>query len=351
MVDGVAAVELGMLLFDITPDANSDPPVRWFPAPTETPARLALDAVADTALEQFRSTRRMVGMARSPGRTVRVADTLRRAALKVAEDTIRPAPASYLNVDIGPTRTLATHRVSLDRLLALKERYGVKLNDVVLAACAGALRRFAIDRDEPPIDLRVMVPVNVRRPGEDTGGAGNKITFGFVELPISSDRAEERLQRVVESMNALKRDGRIEGTTILLSAAGLLPEPLKDRAARFAASPRLYNLIVSNLPGPRSTLYACGAKVQSIHPVIPIPDLHALSIGVVTYDEGAHFSFYADPQALPGADSLAIALEDAVIELESSLRPVVRHRAMAGAKGSRRGDVHPRARTAAEHIG
>ena len=195
-----------------------------------------------------------------------------------------------------------------------------------------------------------MVPVNVRRPGEDTNGTGNKITFGFIELPISSDRAQERLQRVVESMNALKNDGRIEGSTILLSAAGILPEPLKDRAARFAASPRLYNLIVSNVPGPRAALYACGAKVESIHPVIPTPDLHALSIGVLTYNGAAHFSFYADPLALPRTDSLPSALEKAVIELEDSLRPALRHRARAGAMGARRGAVHGRTRQPVERL-
>ena len=350
MVDGVAAVELGMLLFDLAPDVISDAPQQWIPAPTESPARLAVDAVADTALEQFRVARRMVGLARSPGQTVRVANALGRAALQVAEDALGPAPPSYLNVEIGPTRTLTTHGVALKRLLAVKQGHGVKLNDIVLVACAGALRRFALDRGEPPIDLRVMVPVNVRRPGEDTNGTGNKITFGFIELPISSDRAQERLQRVVESMNALKNDGRIEGSTILLSAAGMLPEPLKDRAARFAASPRLYNLIVSNVPGPRTRLYACGAKVESIHPVIPTPDLHALSIGVLTYNGAAHFSFYADPLALPRTDSLPSALEKAVIELEDSLQPALRHRARAGAMGARRRVVHGRTRQPVERL-
>jgi WS/DGAT/MGAT family acyltransferase len=352
MVDGVAAVELGMLLFELAPDVVSAAPQQWIPAPTQTPVRLALDAVVDTALEQFRVTRRMAGLARSPRQTVRVANTVGRAALQVAGDALRPAPPSYLNVEIGPTRTLTTHDVALERLLALKQGHGVKLNDIVLVACAGALRRFAVDRGAPPIDLRVMVPVNVRRQGEDTDGTGNKITFGFIDLPIFSDRVEERLRRVVESMNVLKSDGRIEGSTILLSAAGMLPEPLKDRAARFAASPRLYNLIVSNVPGPRTPLYVCGAKVESIHPVIPTPDLHALSIGVLTYNGTAHFSFYADPSALPGSDSLPIALEEAVIELEDSLRPPARHgaRARAGAMGARRGAVHNRTRQPAERL-
>jgi diacylglycerol O-acyltransferase len=336
MADGVAAVELGMLLFDLAPDAPAPVPAEWTPARTEGPARLALSAVADTALEQFRATRKVVGLGRSPARSIRVADTLRRAALSLAEDTLRRAPESYLNRDIGPGRTLVTHRFELDRLLRLKDRKRVKLNDIVLAASAGALRRFARERGEDPVDLRAMVPVNVR-PGDCGAATGNKITFGFIKLPISSRRPDERLDRVVAAMGALKADGRIEGSALLLSGIGMCPEPIKDRAARLAASPRLYNLTVSNIPGPRVPVYAAGGRVQSIYPVIPIPDRHALSIGVMTYDSGAHFACYADPSALPGVERLALALEDAMAELETG-----RSRARSRRSGTRRGSTHRR---------
>jgi diacylglycerol O-acyltransferase len=336
MADGIAAVEIGMLLFDLSPDAAVPRPSEWTPGRTEGPARLALGAVADTALEQFRATRKVVGLGRSPARTIRVADTLRRAALSLAEDTLRRAPESYLNPSIGPGRTLVTHRFELERLLRLKERRHVKLNDIVLAASAGALRRFARERGEEPVDLRAMVPVNVR-PGDGEAATGNRITFAFIELPISSERPGDRLDRVVAAMGALKADGRIEGSALLMSGIGLCPEPIKDRAARFAASPRLYNLTVSNIPGPRMPMYAAGGRVRSIYPVIPIPDRHALSIGVMTYDSGAHFACYADPRALPGVERLADALEDAICELETgSPRP------RSPRPGTRRGDRHRR---------
>jgi WS/DGAT/MGAT family acyltransferase len=336
MADGVAAVELGMLLFDLSPDAPVPEPAQWSPARTEGPARLALAAVADTALEQFRATRRMVELGRSPARTIRVAHTLRRAAFSLAEDTVRRAPESYLNVEIGPGRTLITHRFELDRLLRLKAGKQVKLNDIVLAASAGALRRFARDRGERPVDLRAMVPINVR-PGGNESATGNKITFGFIELPVSSERAGERLERVIAAMGALKADGRIEGSALLLAGLALCPEPIKGRAAHLAASPRLYNLTNSNIPGPRVPLYAAGGRVTSIYPVIPIPDRHALSIAVMTYDHGAHFCCYADPRALPGVERLGSALADAMAELEAG-PPRQRPRR----PGSRRGDPHRR---------
>jgi WS/DGAT/MGAT family acyltransferase len=281
-----------------------------------------LDALADTAVRQVRVGGQLLGAARSPRSAARTAETVGRAAWSIAKDALTPAPASHLNVDIGPARTVVTHTIALSRLLSLKQRGAVKLNDVALAVCAGALRRFAIDRGEAPVDLRVMVPVNIRRPGERTAGAGNRIAFGFIELPVASESAAERLRRVAAAMEALKRDGRIAGSSVLLAAAGALPELLKDRAARIASSPRLYNLVVSNVPGPRTTLYSCGARVRSIHPVIPIPDRHALSIGVLTYDDAAHFTCYADPVALRGVEALTIGIEDALVELETAFGPV-----------------------------
>jgi diacylglycerol O-acyltransferase len=314
MVDGIAAVQLGMLLFDLEPDAASpDAPPPWAPAPAATGVRLAVDALADTAVEQLRQVRRVAALGRSPGRSLRIADSMRRAALSLAEDALRPAPESYLNAPIGPRRTLSTHAVELERLLAIKRACGVSLNDVVLAVCGGALGRFAEVCDEPPADLRVMVPVSVRDGQE---GTGNRITFGFVDLPVLAPSPRKRLALVTRNMAELKASGRIGGSALLMQGLGALPEPVKDRAARLAASPRLYNVTISNVPGPGLPLYAAGARVRSIAPVIPLADRHALSIGVLTYDGRAHFSVYADPDVLPRAHWFAGLLADAVAELE-----------------------------------
>lgn len=314
MVDGIAAVELGVLMFDAAADAERDKPVEWTPAPTEGALRLAVDSLADSALEQFRAARRIVSLGASPGQTARIAGTLRRAALSLAEDALRPAPRSYLNVDIGPRRTLVTHRVRLERLLEVKRRHGVTLNDVTLAVCAGALRRFALAAGEPANDLRAMVPVNVR--SGDAAAGGNRIAFAFVDLPVSRRRPEERLDAVVRRMGEVKDSGLAGGTAALMRGIGALPEPLKDRAARLAASPRLYNLTISNVPGPQVDLYAAGACVRSIYPVIPVPDRHALAMGLLTYGAHAHLGVYADPEALPRVGRLASMVDDSVVELE-----------------------------------
>src|SRR4051812_8046733 len=141
MVDGIAAVELGMVLFDLDPAAETPQALEWSPDHGHGGLRLAVESVADGALEQFRAARRAATVGLSPRRTLRVADTMRRAALSLAEDALRPAPPSYLNVDIGPRRTLVTHRIAMRRLVAIKGLCGVKLNDVALTVVAGALRR------------------------------------------------------------------------------------------------------------------------------------------------------------------------------------------------------------------
>jgi diacylglycerol O-acyltransferase / wax synthase len=305
-----------MLMFDLGPDAEPTSPVEGSPAPTESPLRLTVDSLADAAIEQFRIAGRT--LSRSPRETARLADTMRRAALSLAEDALRPAPNGYLNPRIGPDRTLVAHHVRLSRLTAIKRHHGATLNDITLAVCAGALRRFAIKSGEEPRDLRVMVPVSVR--GEPERPAdGNRITFAFVELPVAAPRPQERLARVIERMAELKLSGRIAGSASLLRGLGVLPEPVKERAARLAVSPRLYNLTISNVPGPRAALYAAGARVRSIYPVVPIPDRHALALGVLTYDGQAHFGIHAEPRALPRVGALPLMIEDAVTELELGL--------------------------------
>lgn len=330
MVDGIAAVELGTLLFDLAPDAALPEPVDWEPEPAGAPLRLAVDAVADSAVEQFRTARRMASLGLAPRRTMRVAETMRRAALSVAEDVIRPAPPSFINKEITPNRALITESVELDRLIKIKEARGVKLNDVVLAVVAGALRRFAAALGEEATPLRAMVPVSVRS-ADDAPAEGNRITFAFVDLPLEEPDAARRLAIVHQRTRELKESGRIAGSDVLLRSMVQLPGFVRERAARLAASARMYNLAVSNVPGPRVPLYAAGAKVREIYPVIPISDGHALAFGVLTYGGSLHVAAYVDPTVLPQTHELGLLFRNAVGELEHA---VARGRSRRNTRGA-----------------
>jgi len=319
MVDGIAAVELGMLLFDIAPDAAQPEPVDWVPEHLASPIKLAATSVGDAALDQFRSAGRLAAMGMRPRQTLRVAESMRRAAISLADDALNPAPGSYLNAEIDERRTLVTGSVSFERLRRLKDHADAKLNDIVLAISSGALRRLAGICEEPPGPLRAMVPVSVRGDG-DNGAEGNRITFAFLDLPVAEPDPARRLALVCESTAELKLSGRTAGSDVILrSVVGQLPAPLKERIARFAASPRLYNLTISNVPGPQRALYAAGARVESIHPVIPLSDSHALALGVLSYGDRLTIAAHANPGALPEAAELPWLFEQATQELEHAV--------------------------------
>ena len=315
LVDGRSAVEVALLLFDVTPDADPAPAADWRPGPEPGTSRLSLDAIGEGAADTLRAAR---GMARMAGRPIsggtRIYETARRAALAVGEDLIRPAPASYLNVPIGPKRTLVPHRARLEDVLAIKRAAGVTLNDVCLAIVSGGLRDAALSRGETPHALKAMVPVSVRTDDQRTD-LGNRISLAFVDLPLHLSTAGARLSTIHRATSAFKASGRPAGTEAVFEALGLLPDVLRTTAAKAVGSKRVYNLTVSNIPGPPFDLYVQGAKLREAYPVVPLADGHALSIGIFSYGEHLHFGLYADPEALPDVKDLPEALNVALLAL------------------------------------
>jgi WS/DGAT/MGAT family acyltransferase len=315
LVDGKSAVEVALLLFDVTPGSNPAPVADWRPEPEPGTARLALGALSGGAAESLRAARgvaRIAGAPRAGG--ARIYDTVRRAALTVGDDLLRPAPASYLNVPIGPKRTLVRHRARLSDVLGVKRQAGVTLNDVCLAAVTGALRETALARGESPRALKAMVPVSMRSEEERTD-LGNRISLAFVDLPVHLSTPASRLAEVNRATSAFKTSGRPEGAETVFGALGMLPDALRTGAARMVGSKRVYNLTVSNIPGPRFALYVLGAPLLEAYPVVPIAEDHALSIGMFSYQDHMHFGLYADPDALPDVRGLPDALNAAVLAL------------------------------------
>jgi WS/DGAT/MGAT family acyltransferase len=323
MVDGMSAVALGLLLLDADRDA-AVPAIddRWVPRTTPAPARLALDQVLTTGQESLRAAGRAVRMAGDPRNTTRIAATLRRAAMSTREDLLRPAPTSWVNAEIGPRRTLAGCTADLDAIRSIKRDYGGTFNDVVLAIVAGAMRQLALERRTTPSDLRVMVPVS-RRGDSEAGSLGNRISFVFIDLPVRTSRPRDRLRRVRSQTQVFKHQQRAAGAETLLEALSLMPVPIQRQAARAVASPRVYNLTVSNIPGPREPVYLLGARLLDAYPVVPLSEGHALSIGAFTVGDRVCFGCYADPRVLPEARSLPQALSAATLELQgiASARP------------------------------
>jgi WS/DGAT/MGAT family acyltransferase len=314
MVDGIAAVELGTLLLDPTPDPPEDPSDDWEPEAVPPGSLLAARALLDRVRQELTLARIPAHLLASPGRLLRLPGDALRTAQALAGSLLPPAPPSPLNRAGSPLRHLATAERPLDDLRRIKRRHGTTVNDVLLAAAAGALGRFLAGRGDEAVDLKAMVPVSVRDPEEDDG-LGNRISFVFLELPCHETDPVERLAAVHEAMTQRKEESLPERSDALLRAAALTPRTVQHVLSRVMASPRTFNLVVSNIPGPREPLFMDGCELIEAFPVVPLADEHALSIGMTTVRDRACFGLYADRATLPDADDLAAGLDAAIDEL------------------------------------
>jgi WS/DGAT/MGAT family acyltransferase len=316
MVDGIAAIELAALLLDPTPEPEPSAPDGWRPAPTPAALSRLAGGVLDQLRGDFELLRIPAKVARSPFRALGVARKGIGAA-RAATNMLRPArPIPALNAPISPLRHLATARRPLRDLQTIKANFGTTVNDVVLAASTGGMRRLLEQHAEPPVRLKAMVPVNVRAP-EENGNSGNRISFMFVDLPCDEPDPVRRLRAIHGDTAERKHDGESRWVGDILGAIGYFPQPVRDAVSQVIASPLIFNLTVSNIPGPTEPMYMLGCELEEAYPVVPIADKHALSIGVTTIRDQACFGIYADRGVHPDADLVAQAIDDSVEELLS----------------------------------
>ena len=315
MVDGLAAVELASMLLDLTPEPAACAPDHWRPAPAPGAERLLARGVRDLLAEQLGLLRMPLRAVASPVGAARQAGAGAVRTARALTHSLRAAPTSVLNAPLSPLRRLAWVERPLADLRVVKRTYGTTVNDVVLAAVAGGMRAYLTRRGEEPNLLKAMVPVNVRSPGDVLG---NHISFVFAELPCDEPDALDRLYRVHATMSARKRDGEPEGVDLALKAAEHTPGVVQNAISRIVASPRTFNLVVSNIPGPSEPMYMLGCPLRATYPVVPLADGHTVSVGMTTIADRACFGVYADRRALPDAGLLAGDIDDALTELLTS---------------------------------
>ena len=314
MVDGIAAVELGSLLLDPSPDPAPIEPDRWRPAPAPSPLRRLAGSVVDRTLETASLARSAAAVATSPARLLELLEEARRAGRALGE-AMRPAePVNAVNEPITPARHLARFDRPFDHMKRISRAFGVTVNDVLLAISSGGMRRFARERDLDPAPLKTMVPVDVRGDG-GASELGNRISFVFVDLPCDEPDPVRRMRDVHLEMTRRKEAGLPAAGEAALEAIKYLPRPARHVLSRTIASPRTFNLTVSNIPGPRQPMYMRGCELEAAYPVVPIADLHTVSIGMTSVGERACFGVYAARDCLPDADRLADAIEASIDEL------------------------------------
>ena len=324
MVDGVSAVDIGTAILDLEPTPRDIPDDGFRPEGEPSSLRLVADAVG----EYVRRPTAAVDIIRTAAVDARA--TLGKAAgaagglLAAARTAIRPVPSSPLNVRIGSQRRFAIAATELDDYKRVRKTHGGTVNDVVLATVAGALRNWLLTRGEPVLpttEIRAMVPVSVRTEGE-RGALGNRVSAYFVDLPVGESNPVVRLHQVSHQMRSLKESGQSMGADAIVMISRFAPPTLHALGARVASgfSRRLFNLVVTNVPGPQMPLYAMGMQMLAAYPVVPIVRDQTVSIGLTSYNGGVYYGLNADRDAMSDADVLASLIEESLAELVETVR-------------------------------
>ena len=318
LVDGISGVDIATVLFDTTPDPMpvAPPDHEWVPRPLPSEAQLLADALLERATVPAEIVRGVKAALRGPRH---VAERLGRALggiSAIARAGLQTAPPSPLNVRIGPHRRFTWVQGDLQQFKSVKNALGGTVNDVVLAAVAGALGRYLRLHGQATDEtvLRAMVPVSVRADVE-RGALGNRVAAMWAPLPVGITDPVERLVTISREMDGLKSSGQAVGAQVLTELTGFAPPTIMAQAARLQARQRLFNLVVTNIPGPQFPLYMLGRRLEAMYPMVPLAENQALGIAIMSYDGQLNFGLNADYDALGDLEALADELRAAIEEL------------------------------------
>lgn len=328
LVDGVNAIDIGQVIVDSDAGREDQIPHTWRARPEPS----AIELVADS----------IFSMLRSPGRVIRegvevltnvhtlgrrVAGTATDLLGVLARSTAMRAPSSPLNAQVSGYRRyvmleskLADYQKVRTRITADSSNEHVTVHDVVLAAVAGGLRAWLMSRGQA-VDsgatIRAMVPVSTHSVDDDPDQ--DQVTACFIDLPVGEPNARMRLHQVAYAMQQQVDSRTAVGARSLSGLSGFAPPTLHSLGARLGGvmSRRMFNLVITNVPGPQHELYAADAEMIGSYPVIPIAKGQALAIGLTSYNGKVFFGLTADRDSMPDVEMLGQCVEEALAELVS----------------------------------
>jgi diacylglycerol O-acyltransferase / wax synthase len=325
LADGISAVDIGTLLFDIE---QKDEPVRevvaWDPQAPPTHGHLFAAAVRGFWGRVRGALRWLRRAARDPGRAAQRAGDSVAGLREVGWALTKPAPSVPFNVEIGPRRYFSWASAGLEDFKRIKNTLGGTVNDVSLAVSAGALRRWLIERGVATdgLELRALVPVSIRAEDEH-GQLGNRLTAMRGPLPVQIADPVERLRAVAAAMDDLKASKQPFGAQAMWDLSDwfrdFAPPALLTPAATINFSTRLFNLLVTNFPGPQIPLYVLGRELTGVYPVGFLAQRHALALAIISYNGRINFGLIADPDAIVDLDRIAEHVDAEVEELLSAV--------------------------------
>ena len=325
-VDGITGANMMAELFDLEPDPPAEEPIvdDWEPERAPSEVELLGRALVEVAA-------RPLSVAKLLPSTVVGIGKLANWRFRGAAGMPAPlrAPRTSFNATITSHRIVAYTDVALDDIKEIKNAFGVKVNDVVIAVCSGALRKYLADRDElPDRSLIASIPISVHDRSEDVVGT-TKVSMMFSSLASDIDDPEERLRHIAATNEGAKEDHELVGASTLQNWAQHAAPNTFSLAARMYSSLRLadrhpvvHNLIISNIPGPPIPLYFNGARLVVLHPLGPIMDGAGLNVTVLSNQDKIGFGFIACKELMPELWDLADAIPGAIDELVEAAKQV-----------------------------
>jgi WS/DGAT/MGAT family acyltransferase len=341
MVDERHGIDLVHVILDTAPEPRRTVEAIWMPEPEPTSVELLRSAVADLV-------RRPTGLADTAREAVRDVRTtasklgsLTGGATSVARAVVRRPQASPLHAELSEQRRVAVARTRLDDYRKVRNAFGGAVNDVVLAVVAGALRGWLLGRAEPlrpATTVRALVPMSVADPADAPGpGVAEALSHHsqhpalqhrgdeptarvrplLVDLPVGEADAVLRLAQLRYAMASHAASGRAVGADRIAELGGFAPPTLHALGARAAAglTRRMFSLVVTNVPGPQLPLYASGARLSEMFPILPLAPGQAVSIGLTSYDGGVFYGINGDRDAAPDIKTIAELIEESLAEL------------------------------------
>ena len=314
--DGISGVDIATVLFDVKPVPEPIEPDRdWVPRPTPSPQELAARGLVGAAETPFKLARRGIRAALDPVRTTERVVEAGEALAEVAWNLANPAPELPLNTEIGSHRRFAWTRAELDDFKRIKNVLGGTVNDVVLTVVSGALRSWLRSRGVKlaGLELRALEPVSIRT-GDEHGQLGNRLAAMRGPLPVYIEDPVKRLEVVRRSMDGLKESKQALGAEVISRFNDFAPPTLLAQASRLNFSTRLFNLIVTNVPGPQIPLYVLGRELQDVFPVAFLPENHALAIAIISYNGGMDVGLLGDYDAMEDIETVASGISESLAD-------------------------------------
>jgi diacylglycerol O-acyltransferase / wax synthase len=320
MVDGVSGVDIGTVLFDV--ERNAEPlnlEDEWVPQPEPGTTELVARGIADAVAAPIKLAERAVEVVKNPETTARKVVEGLEGVGEIVSAFADPAPDVPLNQEIGPHRRYVWARSELATFKRIKDTFGGTVNDVVLAVIAGALREWLQVRRirSEGLELRALVPVSIRNEDE-RGDLGNRIALMRGPLPVYIEDPVRRLRTISDAMAGLKRSKQALGAEVISRFNDFAPPTILAQAARINFTTRLFNLIVTNVPGPQMPLYVLGKELEDVFPVAFLPQNHALAVAIMSYNGKVGFGLLADYDCMEDIEVVSNGLNAALEELETA---------------------------------